>query len=188
MPSRPSLPARLSLVALAGALILITAAYAASPRDRRFFSVRHGVGVDSPPGWSLSQHTGYASILVALLHPDGSRISISAATTPAPDARALVEQNRRGLEAQHLAITRLAPGARGGMQVDARATDRNEVVRQLYLVRAVGDDGRQAVVITLVTRPDHLASAAPGLDWVVAHLVLEPLAGHEDESPDARRP
>src|SRR5215470_4323534 len=72
-------------------------ARAASPRERRFFSARHGVGVEVPPGWTLSQHTGYPSILVLLLHPNGSRISISAAPTTAKDARGLVEQNQRGL-------------------------------------------------------------------------------------------
>src|SRR5262245_51655935 len=31
----------------------------AAPRERRFFSARHGVGVETPIGWSLSRHTGY---------------------------------------------------------------------------------------------------------------------------------
>jgi hypothetical protein len=173
-------------VLLAGALgvALAAGARAASPHDRKFFSARHGVGVEAPPGWSLSQHTGYPSILVALLHPDGSRISVSAASTTAPETRALVEQNRRGLEAQHLVVSRVAAGPRGGLLVDARATDRDETLRQLYLVRALADDARQAVVITLVTRRDRLASASTGFDWVVAHLALEAVAGRE-ETPDA---
>jgi hypothetical protein len=170
------------LVGLSG-LALATGALAASPRDRRFFSARHGVGIEAPPGWTLSQHTGYPSILALLTHPNGSRISISAAPTTARDARALVEQNRPGLEAQKLAVTRQATGPRGGLLVDARATDRDEVVRQLYIARVFGDD-RQAVVVTLVTRPAQLADASSGFDWAIGHLTLEAPAGHPIESAD----
>jgi hypothetical protein len=145
------------------------------------------VGVEAPQGWTLSQHTGYPSILVLVLHPDGSRISLSAAPTPAKDARALADQNRRGLEAQKMAVTRQAAGPRGGVLVDARGRDRDELVRQLYLVRSLADGTRQAVVLTLTTRADHLASAGAGFDSAVAHLLLEAPTGHEEETPDAGR-
>jgi hypothetical protein len=181
----PSPTARLAFCLVT--LALVADAHAALPRERRFFSARHGVGVEAPPGWTISQHTGYPSILVVLLHPNGSRISVSAAPTPSKDARALVEQNRRGLEAQKLTVTRQSPGPRGGLIVDARATDRDEVVRQFYLVRPFGDDGtRQAVVLTLVTRPAQLTDAAAGFDWALGHLELEGPPGHgERSSPDA---
>jgi hypothetical protein len=180
----PSPTARLAFCL--AALAFVAEAHAALPRERRFFSARHGVGVEAPPGWTISQHTGYPSILVVLLHPNGSRISVSAAPTPSKDARGLVEQNRRGLEAQKLAVTRQSSGPRGGLLVDARATDRDEVVRQFYLVRPFGDEGRQAVVLTLVTRAAQLADAAAGFDWALGHLELEGPPGHvERSSPDA---
>jgi hypothetical protein len=151
----------------------------ASPRDRRFWSARHGVGLDAPNGWTLSQHTGYPEIIVLLLHPDGSRISVSAATTTARDALALAEQSRRGLEAQHLVIARVADGPRGGVEVVARNAALASELRQLYLVRPLGDGKSQAVVLTLVTRTDVLATDGPAFDWVATHLLLEPPAGTE---------
>jgi len=179
--------------ALAACLLVAgvaAAARAASSRDRRFYSVKHGVGVEAPTGWTLSQHTGYPTILVVLLHPDGSRISISAAPTPAKDAPALAEQNHRGLAAQKMSLTRQSAGPRGGVLVEAKRDDQDEIVRQLYLVRPLPDGTRQAVVLTLATRPDHLASAASGFDWAVAHLVLETPGGQPDKegaTPDAGR-
>lgn len=159
----------LSLLLAAGA----PRARATSAHDRRFFSVKHGVGIEAPSGWTLSQHTGYPSILVVLIHPDGSRISLSAAPTPAKDAAALADQNRRGLAAQKMSLTRQSPGPRGGVLVEARRSDRDEIVRQLYIVRPLPDGHRQAVVLTLATRSDHLAPASLGFDWTVAHLLLE---------------
>jgi hypothetical protein len=157
----------------------------ASPRDRRFFSARYGVGVDAPPGWTLSQHTGYPNILVVLVHPNGGRISVSAAPTPAPDAQALAEQNRRGLEAQHFVIARVGAGPRGGVQVDAHSNTRSDLLRQLYLVRPTGKGTRQAVVLTLVARSETLTALVPGFDWAAAHLALEPPTGTDDATADA---
>jgi hypothetical protein len=171
--------------AIALALVEITAN--AATRERRFFSARHGVGVEAPVGWTLSLHTGYPEILVVLLHPDGSRISLSAAPTTAADAHALVEQSRRGLEAQRLAITRVADGSRGGVLVDTRSVGRTAELRQYYLVRAAGAGKRQGVVLTLATRAELLASAGPAFDAAVASLQLELPAGAEAK-PDEARP
>jgi hypothetical protein len=164
------------------------AAKSATSHDRRFFSAKHGVGVEAPNGWTLSQHTGYPTILVVLLHPDGSRISLSAAPTPARDSAALAEQNCRGLAAQKMSLTRQSAGPRSGVLVEAKRADRDELVRQLYIVRALPDGSRQAVVLTLATRSDHLATASAGFDWSVAHLLLEAPGGQldkDDQAPDA---
>ena len=99
-------------VALAAFLVVGTLAAMGASRERRFFSARQGVGVEAPLGWTLSLHTGYPEILCVLLHPDGSRISLSASATKAADAKALAAALRRGLEAQHLTITRVADGPR----------------------------------------------------------------------------
>ena len=72
---------RALLVAAAIAIAVAASAFAdtarsGSAKERRYFSARHGIGVEAPPGWTLSQHTGYPTVLVALVHPGGSRISI----------------------------------------------------------------------------------------------------------------
>jgi hypothetical protein len=168
-----------TLAALAFALALSTAARsdgATSNRDRRFYSARAGVGLEAPPGWSLSAHTGYLNILCLLVHPSGSRISLAVdAAGTAEDARALAEQSRAGLVAQGIEITAVTPGPRGGVVVEARAARRNQALRQLYLVRAVEGTPawRQAIVLTLTTTPADLAPASGVLDWVIARLDLE---------------
>ncbi len=156
-------------------------------RERRFFSARHGVGIEAPAGWTLSLHTGYPEILCVLLHPDGSRISLSVAPTKAADAKALAEQSRRGLEAQHLAVSRIVAGPRGGVLVDAHgAAGRDAELRQLYIVRPAGGGKSQGVVLTLSTHAETLGSAGPAFDWTVAHLVLETPTGGDEAEPAAR--
>ena len=86
-----------ALAIAVAASALVDAAQSSSGKERRFFSARHGVGVEAPPGWTLSQHTGYPTVLVALVHPGGSRISLAVDRTTAKDASALVEQNKPGL-------------------------------------------------------------------------------------------
>ena len=149
---------------------------ATNNRERRFYSARAGVGLETPPGWSLSAHTGYLNILCLLVHPSGSRISLAVdAAVTAQDAAALADQSRPGLVAQGIEITGVAPGPRGGVVVDARVARRNQALRQLYLVRAVqgNPSGRQAIVLTLTTTPADLAAASGAFDWVIARLDLE---------------
>jgi hypothetical protein len=171
---------------------IVDAAQSSSGKERRFFSARHGVGVEAPPGWTLSQHTGYPSVLVALVHPGGSRISVAVDRTIVKDASALVEQNKPGLLAQGLTIERVGPGPHDGVQLEARAGRRGQALRQLYVVRKVegARDERQAVVVTLATPLADLAAASGPYDWVLAHLTLEaPLRpeAKPDAKPDAGR-
>ena len=149
---------------------------ATSNRERRFYNARAGVGVEAPPGWSLSAHTGYLNILCLLVHPSGSRISLAVdAAGTVKDAATLAEQSRAGLVAQGIEITGAAPGPRGGVVVDARIASRNQALRQLYLVRTVEGNPawRQAIVLTLTTTSSDLAAASGALDWVIARLDLE---------------
>jgi len=157
-------------------------------KERRFSSAREGVTVDSPPGWSLSLHTGYANLLCTLVHPAGSRISLAVDRTAVKDAAALAAESRPGLLAQGLTIDRVSQGPRNGTQIDARATRRGQIVRQLYLVREIDTPrgGRQAIVLTLTAPSDQFASAAGSLDWVIAHLTLETPVRPE-EIPDGGR-
>src|SRR6478752_6404835 len=123
-------PAVAAIVAIAvAASAFAVAAGSSSSRERRYFSARHGVGIEAPPGWSLSQHTGYPSVLVALVHPGGSRISLAVDKTAVKDATALVEQSKPGLAAQGLTVERVYPGPHSGVQVDARADRRNQALR-----------------------------------------------------------
>src|SRR4051812_5296476 len=64
---------RALLAAAAIAIVVAASAFAdtartGSSRERRYFSARHGVGIEAPPGWTLTQHTGYPTVLVALVH------------------------------------------------------------------------------------------------------------------------
>jgi hypothetical protein len=179
----------LVLVVFAAFALIGTRAATGASRERRFFSARQGVGVEAPLGWALSLHTGYPEILCVLLHPDGSRISLSAAPTKVANAQALAEQSRRGLEAQHLSIARVGQGPRGGVLLEAQGTGgRDAALRQLYVVRPAGAGKLQGVVVTLTTRAATLASAQAGFDWAVAHLVLEtPADAQEEEEAAAAR-
>jgi hypothetical protein len=131
-------------------------------------------------------------VLVALVHPGGSRISLAVDRTMVKDAAALVEQSKPGLLAQGLTIDRVVPGAHAGMLVDARAPGRNQALRQLYVVRTIdaGPDGKQAVVVTLAAPAAELAAASGPFDWVLAHLTFETPVRPESKAeakPDAGR-
>jgi hypothetical protein len=189
MRSPPSLPRSFALAVVVTVVVVLAGGGArfvsGASRDRRFFSARQGVGLEAPTGWALSLHTGYPEILCVLLHPDGSRISLSVAPTKASDGRALAEQSRRGLEAQHLAVSRIVAGPRGGVLVDAHGTTTHGTeLRQLYLARPAGAGKIQGIVLTLSTRTETLAAAVTAFEWTVAHLALEAPAG-ADEPVDA---
>ena len=184
---------RALLAAAAIATVVAASAFAdtgrtGSSKERRYFSARHGVGLEAPPGWTLSQHTGYPTVLVALVHPGGGRISLAVDQTTVKDAAALVEQSKPGLVAQGLTIERVSPGPHNGIQVDARAAHRNQALRQLYMVRSVagGSEGKQAVVLTLAVPAADLAAASGPFEWVLAHLQFETPVRPEAK-PDAGR-
>jgi hypothetical protein len=71
-----------------------------SPRPRHLSDARWGIGIDTPPGWSVSQRTGFAETIFLLLFPDGSRISLSAEKTAAHSTSDVLETNRRALARQ----------------------------------------------------------------------------------------
>jgi hypothetical protein len=157
-------------------------------KERRFSSAREGVSVDSPPGWSLSLHTGYANLLCTLVHPSGSRISLAVDRTAAKDSAALAAESKPGLVAQGLTIDRVSQGPRNGTQLDARATRRGQTVRQLYLVRDLDTarGTRQAIVLTLTAPSDQFSTASGAFDWVIARLTLE-IPTRPEETPDGGR-
>jgi hypothetical protein len=175
---------------LCAAGIAAPSAGATSPHDRRFSSARHGISVEAPPGWTLSTHTGYPNILVLLLHPDGSRISVAASPTPAQTARELAETNRKGLDGQQLEVIKVSAGARGGVVIEARSRTRDEMVRQLYLVRSIRPNVRQAVVLSLVAKKAMFPASSQTFDIVVSKLSLEPVLTPDSEpgAPESRPP
>jgi hypothetical protein len=168
-------PLRL-FAAMAFALVAATAVgatmAAVGPKDRRLTNMRHGITVEAPPGWMLSEHTGYRETVALLLHPDSSRISVTAAWTEARDSSALVESNRRGLALQGLTVSGTAPGPLGSMVLDASAPARREAVRQIYVVRETLNR-RQAVVLTLVCRASLLTAHGPALELAFSRLALD---------------
>jgi hypothetical protein len=174
---RPPVVAAAAAALLAAIAILAARTDAAtSNNERRFYSARAGVGIESPPSWTLSAHTGYASILALLVHPGGSRISLAVdAAVTARDAAELAAESRPGLRAQGIEVTAVGAGPRGGVLLDARLPRRNQVLRQLYLVRPLEGTppARQAIVLTLTTSPTDLPAASAALDWVIARLDLQ---------------
>jgi len=173
--------------AAAAALFPSIPALALGPRDRHLTSARHGVSLEAPAGWTLSQRSGYGDTVTVLLHPDGGRITVTASMTTAADTRALFEQNRPGLVAQKLLPAPPRPGPRGFLSVGIASPGRPERVRQLYTVRAV-PRGRQAVILTLVCREDLFSQLIAALDFVVERLelddpVLPPSPGDNLPSP-----
>ncbi|HET6150285.1 MAG TPA: hypothetical protein VFH68_22280 [Polyangia bacterium] len=152
------------------------ASAATTPKDRRYVSARHGLSVEAPTGWTLSTHTGFPSILVLLLHPDGSRVSLAVADSQARTARELADSNRKGLEAQGLQIVSVRAGARDGVEVEAQSAPRAETIVQLYLLRALSTTGpRQSIVITMITPTAFLGVHRAAFDYVVSKLGLNPL-------------
>jgi hypothetical protein len=160
------------------------ASAATAPKDRRYASARHGISVEAPTGWTLSTHTGFPSILVLLVHPDASRISIAVSDSAEKTPRDLAETNRKGLETQGLKIIGVRAGARGGIEVEAQSAPRAESLVQLYLLRAPAAPGpRQAIVITMVTPTASLVVHRAAFDYVVGKLGLNPLPDAPDRSP-----
>lgn len=164
----------LSTLVTLGALASTTRAPTA-PSDRRVSNASLGVGVEAPPGWTVSRHAGYSETLAVLLHPDRSRISVTVLATKAETPTALFDENRPGLVAQGLTIVATSRGPRDSLLVDlAPPPQRNQRVRQAYFVRSVGAGAdRQALILTLVCSksvwPDHV----PDLDFVMSRLTLD---------------
>ncbi len=179
MSSRSITRARFATSALTVALtasLLVAPARGAGPTERRFVSARNGITVEAPTGWTLSTHTGFPNILVLLLHPDGSRISIAVSDTPAKDAREVAEPNRRALEKQTGGAITARAGARNGVELDGQVTSRGEAIVQLYLVRALAPEGpRQAIVVSLIAPQPALSVRRADLDYVIGKLGLTPV-------------
>jgi len=176
MRSRSITRARIATSALAVALaasLLAAPARAIGPTDRRFVSARNGIAVEAPTGWTMSTHTGFPNILVLLLHPDGSRISVAVSETQARDAREVAEPNRRALEKQTGSAVTARAGARNGVELDGQTAGRHEAIVQLYLVRALAPEGpRQAIVVSLIAPQSALAFRRADLDFVIGKLGL----------------
>jgi hypothetical protein len=162
----------ISTFVVLGVLALATRAPAA-PSDRRVSNASLGVGIEAPPGWTVSRHAGYAETLAVLLHPDRSRISVTVLATKAETPAALFDGNRPGLVAQGLTVVATSRGPRDSLLVDlAPPPKRNEQVRQVYFVRSVGAD-RQALILTLVCPKSAWPQHTADLDFVMSRLTLD---------------
>lgn len=167
-----SKPALIACTCLAAALLLTPFARALGPRDRHLTDVRHGVSVEAPAGWTLSQHSGYGDTVTVLLHPDGGRISVTASSTNAADGRALFEENQKGLLAQKMQPGAPQAGPHGFTSVDITVPGRTDRLRQLYLVRPT-PQGKQALILTLVCRDTLFAELVSALTFVAERLELD---------------
>jgi len=120
----------------------------------------------------LSQHSGYGDTVTVLLHPDGGRISVTAAPTTAADGRALFAENQKGLLAQKMQPGPAQAGPRGFTSVDIVVPGRPDRLRQLYLVRPT-PQGNQAVILTLVCRDSLFGELTSALTFVAERLELD---------------
>ena len=157
---------------LGGVMAPVSSARALGPRDRHLTSVRHGVSVEAPAGWTLSQHSGYGDTVAVMLHPTGGRISVTASPTTAADGRALFEQNQQGLRAQKMVPAAPQPGPHGFITVDIALPDRSDRLRQLYLVRPT-PQGKQGVILTLVCRDALFSELGSALAFVAERLEFD---------------
>lgn len=164
----PALPCAI----FSAALLLASSARAIGPRDRHLTDARHGISVEAPAGWTLSQRSGYGDTVTVLLHPDGGRISVTASPTNAADGRALFEENQKGLLAQKMQPAAPQAGPRGFTSVDVTVPGRTDRLRQLYLVRPT-PQGKQGVILTLVCRDALFAELTSALAFVAERLELD---------------
>jgi hypothetical protein len=169
------LPLPLPLALVGAALVCAAPAPTArgAGKERRYSNSKYGVTVDAPAGWALSPHTGYPDILMVLVHPSGARISLAAADTALGSARELAEQNRRGLEAQGLTITAIAPAPRDGVIVDALPKTGADRLRQYYVLRTADDKTRQGLVLTLTAPASLLPTMQPTFSSLIGRLLTD---------------
>jgi len=157
-------------------------------RERRLHRSSPGVAVEAPDGWGFSTQTGYPAVLFLLVHPDGSKLSVSLARTRASQSAAFADQNRAALRASHFRFLAEAEGPRGGRRFDLRPEGTtNQWVRQLYFIRPPAtapspsdrNEGKttsslnEGVVVTLVTTDDLLAVHAHNLETLVESLTFD---------------
>jgi hypothetical protein len=176
-----------------------------SPRPRHLSDARWGVGIDTPPGWSVSQRTGFAETVFLLLFPDGSRISLSAEKTAARSSSEVLETNRRALARQGFGGISTATGPGDWRTLDfevpqdggkppqndkpradkPREDNREELdhldrVRQLYLVRPgsgpAGPAPGISIVLTLTAPARSFPAHLADLSFVVDRITFEAIA------------
>ena len=173
MPHRRTAALTILTATLALALAARATTALAAGKERRYSNTKYGVTVDAPAGWTMSPHTGYPDILVVLVHPGGARISLAATNTALAGARDLAEQNRRGLEAQGLTVSNVAPAPRDGVIVDAQSRTGAERIRQYYVIRTAEDQAHQALVLTLTTPTPLLPTMLPPFTTILTHLLTD---------------
>lgn len=156
-------------------------------RERRLHKGSPGLSAEAPDGWGFSTQTGYPAIVFLLVHPDGSKLSVSLSKTHASTGAMFADQNRAALRASRFQFLAEADGPRNGRVFDLRPAGTDQLVRQLYFVRptsvdpaiALRPDGG-AVAPSSQPKPREGAPAAPFYEGVVVTLVTRDalLAAH----------
>lgn len=124
--------------AAALALTLSASALAFDLHDTRFTDTAHGVTLHAPYGWKLHRTSGYPSILVVLVSPDGSStISLTAGhLRPGQGLPAYLSTNCSAARKVGLRVQECGPAQVAGrrlMKVLARAPEQRSEVHQLYI-------------------------------------------------------
>ena len=156
-------------------------------RERRLHKAGLGLSVEAPPGWGFSTQTGYPAVAFLLLHPDGSRLSLSVTKTHASSSAAFVEENVPALRLAHFVVVRASDTTNGARLLELKPEKGSSLVKQIYAVRRseegkggshdAGSSGTGAtasandgLVVTLTTQ-EGLASAHDGDLFILAGSV-----------------
>jgi len=132
-----------------GLVLLPSVASAIDLDESLFVNRQHGIRLEVPEGWTLSQQTGYPSVLALLLHPKSRAcINLTLGTSGSGnDLRGFVLKNRKGLDAIGLRVSASRPSTvrgRAVWQLDISDRRGTTALRQLYLVH-----GSCALILTL---------------------------------------
>ena len=109
-------------------------AQAAVLRERRLHKASLGIAAEAPAGWGFTTQTGYPAIIFLLLHPDGSKLSVSLVKTAATSADAFASENKAALRASRFSIVRESATSQKGHLVEVRPSTGAVVIKQLYTV------------------------------------------------------
>lgn len=109
-------------------------AQAAVLRERRLHKASLGIAAEAPAGWGFTTQTGYPAIVFLLLHPDGSKLSVSLVKTGAENADSFATENKTALRASRFTIVRESATSQRGRLIEVKPSTGGVVIKQLYAV------------------------------------------------------
>jgi hypothetical protein len=107
-----------------------------APSDRTVASDRYQIKIDAPVGWIVQKQSAYPSVVAAMAHRDGGRLTLSAQKARSLEtAQTLCDRNKAALEKTGMRIQKVTPLPPDAVEVEATAKDGSLGLRQIYFVR-----------------------------------------------------